>query len=83
MKIVLAGSPLISIPAFKKVINNFDVVAIVTQPDRRQGRGMELKETPVASLGMKYGIKVFKEEKIGLIFNELKDLDFDILLTFA
>ena len=83
MKIVLAGSPLISIAAFEKVINNFDVVAIVTQPDRKQGRGMKLQETAVASLGLKHGIKVFKEEKIGSIFEELKELEFDILLTFA
>ena len=83
MKIVLAGSPMISIAAFEKVINNFDVVAIVTQPDRKQGRGMKLQETAVASLGSKHGIKVFKEEKIGTLFEDLKELDFDILLTFA
>ena len=83
MKIVLAGSPQISIAAFEKVINNFDVVAIVTQPDRKQGRGMKLQETAVASLGSKYGIKVFKEEKIGSITEELKKLKFDLLLTFA
>lgn len=83
MKIVLAGSPLISVKAFEEVIKNFDVVAIVTQPDRPQGRGMKMQKTPVAELGEKYNIKTFKPEKIGDIFEHLKDLDFDLLLSFA
>ena len=62
MKIVLAGSPEISIAAFEEVIKNFDVVAIVTQPDRPKGRGMQLQETEVAKLGLKHGIKTFKPE---------------------
>ena len=83
MKIVLAGSPQISIPTFKKVINNFDVVAIVTQPDRKQGRGMALTETPVSLLGKKHNIKVFKPNKIIEIYEELEKLDYDIFLSFA
>ena len=83
MKIVLAGSPQISIAAFERVIKDFDVVAIITQPDRKQGRGMKLKETAVATLGSKHGIKTFKVEKIGTITEELRALNFDMLLTFA
>ena len=83
MKIVLAGSPQISVATFEKVINNFDVVAIVTQPDRPKGRGMKKIETPVAALGFKYGIKTFKPEKISSIYEELKKIDFDLFLTFA
>lgn len=83
MKIVLAGSPEISIKAFEQVINNFEVLAIVTQPDRPKGRGMKMVETPVSALGKKHGIKVFKPEKIKDITKELLDLNFDMFLTFA
>lgn len=83
MKIVLAGSPSISVNTFEEVIKNFNVVAIVTQPDRPQGRGMKMQKTPVAELGEKYNIKIFKPEKIGDIFEQLKELDFDLLLSFA
>ena len=83
MKIILLGSPTIAIPAFEEVINNFDVVAIITQPDRKQGRGMVLKQTAVADLGDKHNIKVFKPNKIIEIKEELAVLNFDIMLTFA
>lgn len=84
MKVVLAGSPQISVAAFEEVIKNFDVVAIVTQPDKPKGRrGMKLEETPVAKLGRKYNIKTFKPHRIIEIKNELAELDFDIFLTFA
>ena len=83
MKIVLAGSPEISVKTFEEVINNFDVIAIITQPDRQKGRGMVLTETPVSKLGSKYGIKTFKPEKISSIEKELKDLNYDLFLTFA
>lgn len=83
MKIVLAGSPQISVNTFETIINSFEVMAIVTQPDRKQGRGMKLVETPVAILANKYGIKIFKPEKISLIKEELEKLQFDLFLTFA
>ncbi len=83
MKIVLAGSPQISVKTFETIINNFDVVAIVTQPDRKQGRGMKFYETPVSALAKKYGIKTFKPTKISLIKDELKKLKFDLFITFA
>lgn len=83
MKIVLAGSPSISVKAFEEVIKNFEVIAIVTQPDRPQGRGMKMQKTAVAELGEKYKIKTFKPEKIGDIFEQLKQLDYDLLLSFA
>lgn len=83
MKIVLAGSPEISVKAFEEVIKTFDVVAVVTQPDRPQGRGMKLQETAVAELAKKYNIKTYKPEKVIEIYDELKALDYDLFLTFA
>ena len=83
MKIVLAGSPEISVQAFENIINNFHVVAIVTQPDKPRGRGMKTSPTPVAILGAKHNIKVFKPHKIGQIKDDLVALDFDLFLSFA
>ena len=83
MKIVLAGSPQISVKAFEEVIKNFEVVAVVTQPDKPKGRGMQMQETEVAALARKYNIRTFKPEKISLIKEELSELGFDLFLTFA
>ncbi|WP_117275324.1 methionyl-tRNA formyltransferase [Mycoplasmopsis edwardii] len=83
LKIVLAGTPEFSVPAFEEVIKNFNVVAIVSQPDRPANRGYKLLPTPTKLLAEKYNIKLFQPEKIGEIYQELKELDYDILLTCA
>ncbi|PAF54703.1 methionyl-tRNA formyltransferase [Mycoplasmopsis agassizii] len=81
LKIVLAGTGDFAYPSFKKVIENFEVVAIITQPDKPAGRGLNLKHNKVKELASFYDIKLFTPEKIGTIYEELKVLNFDIFLT--
>ncbi|MGL5732751.1 MAG: methionyl-tRNA formyltransferase [Metamycoplasmataceae bacterium] len=83
IKILLAGTPNFSVPIFEEIIKNFNVVGIITQPDRKSGRGLNTIPSPVKELTIKYNIKLFQEDKIGNIFDELKLLDFDIFLTCA
>lgn len=83
IKVVLAGTPEFAVPIFEEVINNFDVVAIISQPDRPANRGYSLKPTPTKLLAQKYNIKLFQPEKIADIYEELSRLDFDFLLTAA
>ncbi|WP_406614636.1 methionyl-tRNA formyltransferase [Mycoplasma corogypsi] len=83
MKIVLAGTPNFSVPIFEEVIKNYQVVAIVSQPDRPANRGYKLEPTPVKLLANKYNIPLFQPEKIGQIYEQLQELDFDIFLTCA
>ncbi|PAK20905.1 methionyl-tRNA formyltransferase [Mycoplasmopsis agassizii] len=81
LKIVLAGTGDFAYPSFKKVIENFEVIAIITQPDKPAGRGLNLKHNKVKELASFYNIQLFNPEKIGTIYEELKKLDFDIFLT--
>ncbi|CAM9123733.1 methionyl-tRNA formyltransferase [Mycoplasma marinum] len=83
MKIILAGTPQFAVRAFEEVINHFEVVGVITQPDRPKGRGQKVVETPVKELAKRYGIKIFQPEKISEIYDELKEIDFDIFLTCA
>ncbi len=83
MKILLAGTPEFAVPIFEKIINNFEVVGIVSQPDKPNKRGRILTSTPTKVLAQKYNIKCFQPEKIGQIADELKALDYDYLVTVA
>lgn len=83
MKIILAGTPEFSVPIFENIIKEQEVVAIITQPDKKAKRGLKLQESPIAKLAKKYNIKIFKPIKINEIYNDLKELDFDIFLTSA
>ncbi len=83
MKIILAGTPLFSVRTFETIISKFDVVAIITQPDTKKGRGQKLTPSPVKELAICHGIKVFQPNKIKEIENDLKALDYDVLVTCA
>ncbi|MBU4690455.1 methionyl-tRNA formyltransferase [Mycoplasma sp. ES3157-GEN-MYC] len=82
-KILLAGTPEFAVPIFEELIKNFDVVAIVSQPDRPSVRGRKITPTPTKELALKYNIKCFQPEKIGDIYDELKSLNYDYLITAA
>lgn len=83
MKILLAGTPNFAVPIFEEIIKHFDVVGIVSQPDKPSLRGHKTQPTPTKLLAEKYGIKCFQPEKIGQIKDELKALDYDYLITAA
>ena len=83
MKIILAGTPEFSIKTFETIINNFDVIAIISQPDRKIGRKQILTSPPVAQLAMKYQIPIYQPQKILELLPVLEKLDFDLFITMA
>ncbi|WP_029512625.1 methionyl-tRNA formyltransferase [Mycoplasmopsis iners] len=83
IKLVLAGTPEFAVPIFEELIKNFEVKAIISQPDRPANRGHKIEPTPTKVLAEKYNIKCFQPEKISEIKEELKELDYDYLITAA
>ena len=62
--VVFMGSPDFSLPTLRALANTYDVVGVVTQPDRSSGRGRELKAPPVKTLALELGIPVMQPEKL-------------------
>lgn len=60
MKIIFAGTPNFAASALQALLEKHEVVAVLTQPDRPSGRGMQLAPTPVKQLAEKHGIKVLQ-----------------------
>ena len=60
------GSPDFSLSTLRALANAYDVVGVVTQPDRASGRGRELKAPPVKLLAQELGIPVMQPEKLRL-----------------
>lgn len=54
MKIVFFGTPQFAVPSLKRLLAHpdFEVVAIVTQPDKRRGRGSKVTPSPVKAAAM-------------------------------
>lgn len=64
-KIIFMGTPDFSVPVLKRIINEgYEVIAVVTQPDRPVGRKKVLTPPPVKVEAEKHEIPVFQPEKI-------------------
>ncbi len=60
MKVVFFGTPNFAIPILERLLaSNFEVLAVVTQPDKRRGRGNQTTASPVKSAAKARQIPVF------------------------
>jgi methionyl-tRNA formyltransferase len=65
MKLVFCGTPQFAVPSLEKLADGgFDIQLVVTQPDRPQGRGMQLTAPPVKQTAVRLGIPVIQPDKI-------------------
>ncbi|EIF6173666.1 methionyl-tRNA formyltransferase [Clostridium perfringens] len=86
MKIVFMGTPDFSVPSLKKMIEKYNVSAIVTQPDKPSGRGKKVSISPIKEVGLSNKIPIFQPEKIrtdSVIINKLKELKPDFIIVVA
>ena len=83
MKVVFMGTPDFAVNVLQGLIDNYEVVGVVSQPDKRVGRHQELVNTPVKELALKYNIPVFQPEKIRENYSDILALEPDIIVTCA
>ncbi|HII4490862.1 TPA: methionyl-tRNA formyltransferase [Clostridium perfringens] len=86
MKIVFMGTPDFAVPSLKKMIEKFNVSAIVTQPDKPSGRGKKVSISPIKEVGLSNQIPIFQPEKIrtdSVIINKLKEIEPDFIIVVA
>jgi methionyl-tRNA formyltransferase len=57
------GTPAFAVPCLEALSRVADVVLVVTQPDKPQGRGLALTESPVKQLAVERGFPVFQPER--------------------
>lgn len=86
MRIVFMGTPDFAEVSLKKLLDEgFDVVGVFTQPDKPQGRKMELTASPVKTLALKHDLPVFQPAKMrdGTALAAMQSLEPDILVVVA
>ena len=65
MKLVFCGTPLFAVPTLERLAAaGHELQLVVTQPDRPQGRGMELTAPPVKQSALKLSLAITQPEKI-------------------
>ena len=84
MKIVFAGTPDFAVPSLQALYEaGCEIVAVLTQPDKPQGRRGILTPSPVKQAATELGIPVLQPNKLKEDFSALKALNADLMVTCA
>ena len=87
MKIVFMGTPDFAKESLEAVYNaGYEILTVVTNPDRPQGRGMKLRPSPVKEFALEKGLNVMQPEKVRKneeFINEIKNLNPDVICVVA
>ncbi|MDE0910576.1 MAG: methionyl-tRNA formyltransferase [Myxococcota bacterium] len=84
MRILFFGTPEIAVPSLERLIAGpFDVVGVVSQPDRRRGRGRKVSPSPVSAVALREDIPLFRPEKVASVREELEALSTDMGVVVA
>ncbi len=87
MRIVFLGTPDFAVASLKALVeNDFNVVGVVTMPDKKSGRGMKVQESAVKKYALEKGLTVLqpeslKDESFQLELEELNP-DLQIIVAF-
>ena len=83
--IIFMGTPDFAVPCLDKLHQNYNVTAVITQPDRPKGRGQHLAKSPVKVYAEEHNLPVYRPEKIKTAeFTEkLRQMQPDLIIVVA
>ena len=87
ISIIFAGTPEFAVPALEKInLAGFEIKLVLTQPDRKSGRGMNIKKSPVKQKSIELNIPVYQPEVLinnKEAINKITTKKADILIVVA
>lgn len=83
MKIIFMGTPEFAVPSLEALNEKYEVVLVVSQPAKPEGRKGILKNPPVALKALELGIQLFQPEHIKNEYEYFKNVQADMIVTAA
>jgi methionyl-tRNA formyltransferase len=85
LRVVFMGTPEFALPSLQSLLDTENVVAVVTNPDRRSGRGRRVHPSPVKSLALKADVPVLTPGRLKSesVQEELKRARADLFVVAA
>ncbi|MCL2039994.1 MAG: methionyl-tRNA formyltransferase [Bacteroidetes bacterium] len=83
--IIFMGTPEIAVPTLEKLNQKYKISAVVTMPDKPQGRGKKIIPSPVKIKAIELGLNILQPEdlKDNNFIKKIEDLNPDIIVVFA
>ena len=87
MRLIFCGTPQFAVPTLKHLFakSDFEVIAVITQPDRPRGRGQQVSVSPVKEAALAANLPVHQPEKIRApeVQQLLEKLASDVIVIIA
>ena len=83
IRIVFMGTPDFSVPVFKALAESYNVVAVVTQPDKKTGRKQILTPSPIKLASAEFNIPLLQPINIKEEYEEILKYKPDMIVTCA
>ncbi len=83
-KIIFMGTPPIARTILQRLVEEgYDVVLVVTQPDRKSGRKQQLTMSAVKEFALDHGLSLFQPQNIKTEYAQMMSVDADLIVTCA
>ena len=84
-KIIFFGTSDFGIESMNEIIKKYNLISVVTNPDKKIGRGMKITKTKIKIIAEKHNIKVFQPSNLNNteFINSLKKLNPDLFIVIA
>ena len=83
IKVVFMGTPSFAVPVLEKLIENYNVIMVVCQPDRAKDKKGNIIYPPVKELALKNNIEVYQPLKLSNEYEYIIEKNPDIIITCA
>lgn len=83
IKVVFMGTPSFAVPVLEKLIENYNVIMVVCQPDRAKDKKGNIIYPPVKELALKNNIEVYQPLKLSSEYEYIIEKKPDIIITCA
>ena len=83
LKVIFMGTPEFCVPILDMLNENYNVVGVVTQPDKEVGRKKEIVFSPIKTRALQLNLNVLQPVKIRDEYNDIIALNPDIIITCA
>ena len=85
MRVVFMGTPEFAVPCLQAVAQEHELLAVFTQPDRKQGRGQKVHYSEVKRTALELNVPIYQPERVGKpeFISIIEDLQPEIIVVVA
>lgn len=83
IKVIFMGTPSFAVPILEALIDKYNVIMVVCQPDRKKDRRGNIEIPETKRVALEYGIEVFQPERLKVEYQKVLEASPDIIITCA